>query len=288
MNKSKKAHEGAYEIKGWKKLCESKNWHAAASVFPMMGEEDGELDGLKLSIEQQGLLNPVTMLNGKVLDGRNRLLACKLSGIKPQFVDWDGTGGSPEAWVVSQNVLRRSLSPSQKAYAALPIIKNYEPTEDEKKKFTLNGKKKWDRRIFICNMFGGLDRHFFSDIVAIEKWTKMEASDRWPTASPRPRPDLMELIKTGVHSISSMCRHIDFLIAQMSNPAITEEEVVKCPTGQLASEFVALIPKHIMEIAYKEALKWLKGEKLARLNRYWERMDKEYAWNEYAWNCDEQ
>jgi len=235
------------------------------------------------SIRSAGLLNPIVLLKGKVLDGRNRLLACKLAGVTPSFVEWDGD--SLEEWVVAQNANRRNLSQSQKAFAALYIIKNFQPTAEQKKRF-VDGGRKWDRRIFICNMFGGLDRHFFSDIVDIDRWARGESWDgkghvwRWPHGSPRPRLDILENIKNGVHSISSCCRLVEFLIAQQSDPSITEPEMKECPTGQLASEFVALFPKHIMEKAYQEARLWLKGEKRARLERYWERMDKEYTWNQ--------
>src|SRR6202790_3529094 len=201
-----------YKIKDWKKFSDPKNWHPAANMFPMMGEEDGELSGLVESIKQNGLQNPIVLLDGKVLDGRNRLTACKLADVEPLFLDWDGEG-DPSEWVVAQNAVRRNLSQSQRAVAALYVIKNFQATEEQKKKFCEGGRK-WDRRIFICNMFGGLDRHYFSDIVAIEKWSKQEPNDRWPDLPSRPCPDVLEDIKSGLHSISSMCRNIDFWVAQ--------------------------------------------------------------------------
>jgi len=94
---NKDKHQGVYEIKDWEKLCEPENWHPAASMFPMLGGDEGfRLKNLVDNIQQSGLLNPVVMLNNKVLDGRNRLAACKLASVKPKFVDWDGKGGSPE------------------------------------------------------------------------------------------------------------------------------------------------------------------------------------------------
>lgn len=268
-------------VENWDDLCKPECWHPAANMFPMLDE--GELAGLAESIKTTGLKNPVVMYKGKVLDGRNRLRACQLAGVVPQFVEWESVSGeTPEEWVVVENAVRRNLSQSQKAYAALPIIKNFKPTEADKRKFVDGGKRKWDRRIYICNMFGGLDRHYFSDIVDIDHWVRGEPCARWPVGASRPRPDILENIKNGLHSISSTCRLIEFLIAQVNNPAITEQEVKACPTGQLASEFVALIPKHIMEKAYTEALQWLKGEKLSRLKKYWQRMETEYTWNQDA------
>lgn len=271
----------SYTIEDWQRLCEPENWHPAAGMFPLMNAEDGELVGLVESIKSTGLLNPIVMKDGKVLDGRNRLLACKMANVKPRFVEWDGSGDSLEEWVVAQNANRRNLNPSQKACAALWVIRNFKPTPEQKEKFCTGGRK-WDRRIFICNMFGGLDRHFCSDIVAIADWCERTPNDRWNGQIPsRLRPDVFENIKDGYQSISSTCRLIEFWNAQANDPTITEPEIASCPTGQLASEFVAVVPKVSMELAYADALKRLKGEPLTRMKRYWERMEKEYApWGE--------
>jgi ParB-like chromosome segregation protein Spo0J len=268
--------KGEYEITDWQKLCLPENWHPAANMFPLMSKsEEKEFEGLVSNLRIAGLLNPITLVEGKVLDGRNRLLACKEAGVTPRFVDWDKSGGSPAEWVVAQNVNRRSLTPSQKALASLYIIHNFQPTPEQKAKFTEGGTK-WDKRLFICNMFG-IDRHACSDIVAIEAWSLMK-SDRkgWDNPS-RPRPDVLEAIKNG-DSIASTLRRIEFWIAQAKGSPATEQEMDECPTGQLAREFIKLIPQHIMVKAYDETLLWLEGEKRERLQKYWDRMDKEFTW----------
>lgn len=94
----------------------SRNWHEAASLFPLLSGE--ELDALAADITANGLLNPVVLLEGKVLDGRNRMLACERAGVNPTFTDWKDSG-SPTSWVISQNLHRRHLTASQKAAIAL-------------------------------------------------------------------------------------------------------------------------------------------------------------------------
>jgi hypothetical protein len=89
--------------------CEKENWHEAANLFPVMEQED--LDSLAADIKLNGLNNPITMLNGKVLDGRNRALACKVTGVIPAVSEYQGE--SPVRWVFSQNAKRRSLNKSQ-------------------------------------------------------------------------------------------------------------------------------------------------------------------------------
>jgi ParB-like chromosome segregation protein Spo0J len=45
-----------------------------------------DLDGLVEDIKQNGLAHPIVRTSeGVVLDGRNRLKACEIAGIDPQF-----------------------------------------------------------------------------------------------------------------------------------------------------------------------------------------------------------
>lgn len=50
------------------------DWHPAAEVFPLMNPHD--LETLTADIADNGLREPIVLLDGKVLDGRNRLRAC--------------------------------------------------------------------------------------------------------------------------------------------------------------------------------------------------------------------
>jgi hypothetical protein len=263
----------AITVKNWKSLLEPENWHPVANMFTLI--DDAELNALAENIKMTGLLNPVVLLKGKVLDGRNRLRACQIAGVEPNFVEWDGSGQSPAEWVVAQNAHRRNLTASQKAYASLYLIENLEPTVEQKKQF-----KKWDKRIWLANMLG-IPRHFISDIVQIKKWATLDSTcTQWDTLPTKPQPRCLEDIKTGTHSIVSMCREIEFRVAQLKNPKLTKEENEECPTGQLAYEFFKLIPRHSMRLAYESALAALSSEEQTRLTRYWTRLEKEYSWYE--------
>lgn len=89
--------------------------HPAAALFPLM--EGAELDQLAADIRANGLREEIVLYEGLVLDGRNRLRACKLAAVKPRFVEWDGDG-SPLAFVLSRNLHRRHLAESQRAIIA--------------------------------------------------------------------------------------------------------------------------------------------------------------------------
>ena len=73
--------------------------HPACKIFPRLG--DAELQDLADDIKANGLQNPITLSEGRILDGRNRLAACKIAGVEPNFEEWSGHG-SPVEWVISQ------------------------------------------------------------------------------------------------------------------------------------------------------------------------------------------
>ncbi len=94
-------------------------FHEAANIFPMLTGD--EYRALKDDIAQNGQIEPIWTHQGKILDGRNRYVACLELGIEPKCREW--TGNSPVAFVVSMNLKRRHLSPSQQAACSIEIEK---------------------------------------------------------------------------------------------------------------------------------------------------------------------
>jgi ParB-like chromosome segregation protein Spo0J len=58
------------------------------NVFPPMS--GAELIILADSIRKDGLLEPICLLEGKILDGRNREMACELVGYTARYRDFSG------------------------------------------------------------------------------------------------------------------------------------------------------------------------------------------------------
>jgi hypothetical protein len=92
--------------------------HPAADVFPLMGEAD--LAALADDIRKNGQRDAIVLLNGSILDGRNRWLAAQKLGHTPITEEWDGIG-TPLDFVVSKNLHRRHLNLSQRAMIACQI-----------------------------------------------------------------------------------------------------------------------------------------------------------------------
>lgn len=91
--------------------------HPMANLFPLMN--DADFAALKDDIAKQGLLEPLWLHEGQILDGRNRYKACKALGIQPQVRTYQGT--DPLGFVLSMNLVRRHLNESQRALVAADV-----------------------------------------------------------------------------------------------------------------------------------------------------------------------
>lgn len=111
--------------------------HPIANLFPMLPEQ--ELAELAEDIRENGLLEPVVLHEGKILDGRNRNAACERAGVPIRVVEWAGQGGSPLRFVLSHNLHRRHLTIAQKAALAVELIPLFE--EEARKNLADAGRK---------------------------------------------------------------------------------------------------------------------------------------------------
>jgi len=91
--------------------------HLAANIFPQMDRADFE--ALKADIVANGLREKVVICEDQILDGRHRYRACPEAGIEPGFVHWEGD--DPVSFVLSMNLHRRHLTPSQRAMIAVAL-----------------------------------------------------------------------------------------------------------------------------------------------------------------------
>lgn len=85
--------------------------HPAANIFPMM--DDVRLRELADDIRANGLRVPIQVLDGKVIDGRNRLKACEIAEVQPRFEHIDA-GSNPWQLAWALNGQRRDLTTDQR------------------------------------------------------------------------------------------------------------------------------------------------------------------------------
>lgn len=93
--------------------------HPVGAMFPMISDE--ELDELAADIKANGLLNPIVLdADGTLIDGRNRLEACKRAGVKPAFTLLDGKEAI--SFIFSENIFRRHLNQGQRAILLASVL----------------------------------------------------------------------------------------------------------------------------------------------------------------------
>lgn len=104
-------------------------------MFPMMA--DDELDELADDIKINGLFNPIVLDSENVLiDGRNRLEACRRAGVEPAYEQLNGV--DPIAFILSSNDKRRHMSKGARAMVAAKIFSLNEKIEDQAKRLKVS------------------------------------------------------------------------------------------------------------------------------------------------------
>ncbi len=84
--------------------------HPLAALFPMLSDD----------IATRGQEEPDWLLDGQILDGRNREAACALLGIDAWTKEYEGN--DPLGFVLSLNLHRRHLTESQRAMVAARVV----------------------------------------------------------------------------------------------------------------------------------------------------------------------
>ena len=94
--------------------------HEFAKIFPDMNAE--QFSDLKADIKKNGQINPIITFEGAVIDGKNRLKACKDLKMKPYTEEYKGDPENLIPFVIIQNLQRRHMDSSQRAAASLKCL----------------------------------------------------------------------------------------------------------------------------------------------------------------------
>jgi hypothetical protein len=103
--------------------------HPFLDIIPLMVED--EFTRLAWSLKRSGLLCPIVLADGVIVDGRCRYIGCKIAGIEPRFRqfpydgDPDGKADAIKSYVVSANLLRQNHSLAELCIADARIAALY-------------------------------------------------------------------------------------------------------------------------------------------------------------------
>ena len=164
------------------------SFHPACLLFPQLGTD--ELQELADDIKARGLLHDIVLYDGRILDGRNRYLACGIAGVKPSFANWHGTG-SPVEWVISENLIRRHLTSSQRAVIALDVLPLLEKEAKERQRLSPGRGKKVSKKLDTFSENGAASK------IAARITKTNSAYVQAVKAVERQAPDLLDAIREG-------------------------------------------------------------------------------------------
>ena len=91
--------------------------HDLSKCFPVI--EIKEFGQLVDDIKENGLLNPIVIFDGKVLDGWHRYLACQKAGADIKTIVYEGE--EPDSFAWSMNGHRRHMNSSQAAKSIVDV-----------------------------------------------------------------------------------------------------------------------------------------------------------------------
>jgi ParB-like chromosome segregation protein Spo0J len=103
--------------------------HPIAMALMPGGMDETEFNAFCEDIEERGIIMPVTLYEGKVLDGWHRYRAAKRTGSAPKFIEY--TGKDPAGYIASVNVHRRKLSSLQRALVGARLHRDHGLTQRE-------------------------------------------------------------------------------------------------------------------------------------------------------------
>jgi len=102
-------------------------FHEAANIFPL---DDEHIDELAADIQQHGQRVAIQILDGKIIDGRRRWIACKKANIVPTTEEIETD--DPVAYVLSLNLHRRHLTIGEAGLVAARARKFYDDEAKER------------------------------------------------------------------------------------------------------------------------------------------------------------
>jgi ParB-like chromosome segregation protein Spo0J len=175
-------------------------FHPASNLFPLLEGEDFEK--LKSDIQKNGCLEPVIILDEMILDGRNRWRACQELGIRPPIKEF--STDTPIKFILSMNLHRRHLTPSQKAHVGAEALPEFEAEAKKRQVESPSGKGKRLDSAKLPEPIKGKATEKVAALVGVSPRYVQEAK-----AIKEQRPDLAEKIKAKEMTIPQAKREMD-------------------------------------------------------------------------------
>jgi len=197
-------------------------FHPASNEFPLLSEE--RLAELAEDLQANGQREPIRIYEGRIVDGRNRYLACRKAGLEPRFEPLP-ENMNPFAYVWSLNGQRRDLTQDQRYLIWKSCVDRSGEWETQRKRIQEEANRaranatasqpRNDGGTFsevtgpstICGRTREKPRGQGSSAKADASGTNRGAVERMDRLE-RERPDLAEQVKTGEITTAEAMRQI--------------------------------------------------------------------------------
>ena len=230
-------------------------FHELAEMFPLMEGEDRKR--LEDDIRENGLQVPITLHEGKIIDGRNRYLACKKVGAYIRAEIWESEGLSPVDYVMSLNFHRRQLTPAQKATVAVNIDA-YETKEAKKRQVaTLKKGDEIPVREIIPQREKGRSRDKAAEKVGVNPRYVSDAK-----SIQKKHPEKFEELKKGEKTIPQVKREIKEAETPMTKEEIEEGKKRASDASEFSTKAIGYLKRirkddPFREQAFNRVFEWL-------------------------------
>lgn len=114
-------------------MPEAREPHPAAEIFPLMTEV--EFSKLVADIQQHGQVEPISLYEDRIIDGRNRYRAVLQLGLEPIFEEVQLGEQSPTEYVLSKNLHRRHLNAPQRAALAIDLLPRLSEEAEQRRRW---------------------------------------------------------------------------------------------------------------------------------------------------------
>ncbi len=103
-------------------------YHSYNLIFPVCDET---VRKIAESIASHGLIHPIMLFHGQILDGKLRYLACKKAGVEPVFEEFEGDEEAALGFVKSMNLERSSYTSKERAETAAKLLELVDRKQSE-------------------------------------------------------------------------------------------------------------------------------------------------------------
>jgi hypothetical protein len=206
-------------------------YHEAANIFPLM--DQAGVDALAADIAENGLQHPIEIYDNKILDGRNRWVACTIAEVDADIVDVTRDVDDPIAYVLSLNLHRRHLDETQRAMVGARVKDQYAKQAKERQGTRTDIKENFPE----CN---GQSRDHAGDAVGVSG-KSVDAAEKVLTNGSK---QLQQLCDAGKVSVSAAAR-----VAEL--PKSKQNEVIQSAKGSV-KKAVADAAKQVTRLKHED------------------------------------